>query len=217
MPMAIVMCALHSMHGLFCSFVHFIMKLMYGKHGKSMPPIDDRLLLESATSLAEQIRTKQVKKSDAIGGIVTSSMVFHVHFVNFQITSTQVMNAFIKRIKQINPLLNCVVDECFKEARHEAAKVDVLIALNKYSIDELRESKPFLGVPMSTKDSIGVEDMKLTCGLWHRRNTIAPEDADTIKLLREAGAIPFAITNVPECCLWYSYALLARSYHLKSI
>lgn len=112
------------------------------------------------------------------------------------------MNAFIKRIKQINPLLNCVVDECFKEALHEAAKVDVLIASNKYTIEELRESKPFLGVPMSTKDSIGVEDMKLTCGLWLRRKTIASGDADAIKLLREAGAIPFVITNVAELCLW---------------
>lgn len=32
----------------------------YGKHGPSVPPIDDQILLESATSIAEKIRTKEV-------------------------------------------------------------------------------------------------------------------------------------------------------------
>ena len=112
------------------------------------------------------------------------------------------MNSFIRRIKQINPLLNCVVDERFKDALDEAAKVDELIASNKYTIDELREMKPFLGVPMSTKDSIGVKGMIQSCGLWLRRNERATEDANAIRLLRAAGAIPFAVTNVPVLCMW---------------
>lgn len=112
------------------------------------------------------------------------------------------MNAFISRIKEINPLLNCVVDECFKEALHEANGVDELISSNKYSVDELRESKPFLGIPLSTKDAICVEDMKVTSGLWLRRKVVASEDAETIQLMREAGCIPFASTNVPELCMW---------------
>lgn len=41
-----------------------------------------------------------------------------------------------------------------------------------------------------------------TSGLWLRRNTRSQEDADSIRLLREAGAIPFALTNVSECCMW---------------
>ena len=112
------------------------------------------------------------------------------------------MNAFIRRIKQINPLLNCVVDERFKDALAEATKVDELIASNKYTADGLRATKPFLGVPISTKDSIGVKGMIQTCGVWTRRNEKAKEDADVIQLMRAAGAIPFAITNVPELCLW---------------
>lgn len=49
------------LHGILLIIVRFILEKKNGKHGKSMPPIDNNLLLESATSLAEMIRTKQVK------------------------------------------------------------------------------------------------------------------------------------------------------------
>lgn len=67
------------------------------------------------------------------------------------------MNLFISRIKQINPLLNCVVDERFDDALIDAANADKLIASNKYTEDELKVKKPFLGVPISTKDCIEVK------------------------------------------------------------
>lgn len=112
------------------------------------------------------------------------------------------LNTFIARIKQVNPLLNCVVDERYDEALQEAAQVDELIASDKYTADQLKETKPFLGVPISTKDCIAVKGMLHTGGLWVRRNTRSPEDADAIRLMRDAGAIPFALTNVSEVCMW---------------
>lgn len=33
---------------------------IYDEHGQKMPPVDNPLLLDSATSIAEKIRTKQV-------------------------------------------------------------------------------------------------------------------------------------------------------------
>lgn len=53
---------LNALHRTVCHFVRFVMVKLYGKHGQSMPPIDDVLLLEPAISIAEKIRTKQVKK-----------------------------------------------------------------------------------------------------------------------------------------------------------
>lgn len=67
------------------------------------------------------------------------------------------MKSFIARIKEINPLLNCVVDERFEDAMQEAVEADVLISSEKFTEDELKEQKPFLGVPMSTKDCIEVK------------------------------------------------------------
>lgn len=126
-------------------------------------------------------------------------------------TSTQVMGAFIRRTKQINPLLNCVIDERFKDALREATEVDKLIASNTYTIDQLKELKPFLGVPMSIKDSIGVKGMIQSCGIWPRRGLRSLNDADTIQAMRNAGAIPFVITNVPELCLWCVWNLFKDS------
>ena len=87
----------------------------------------------------------------------------------------QVMIAFIKRIKQINPLLNSVVDERYADALDEAAKVDELIASNKYTADELRETKPFLGVPITSKESLSVKGLVQSCGLWERRMNVQPK------------------------------------------
>lgn len=112
------------------------------------------------------------------------------------------IEAFIARIKVINPLLNCVVDDRFADAISDAAKVDELIASDRYTADELKEMKPFLGVPISTKDCLAVKDMLHTAGLWLRRDTRSNVDSDAMHLMREAGAIPFALTNVSEGCMW---------------
>lgn len=113
------------------------------------------------------------------------------------------LRAFIARVEEINPLLNCVVDNRFNKALEEAQLADDLIASGKYSLDELADQKPFLGVPISTKDNIGVKDLLLSAGLWTRRFVRAEKDSDAIALMREAGAIPFALTNVPELCMWW--------------
>lgn len=103
----------------------------------------------------------------------------------------------------MNPLLNCVVDERFSDALKEAEEADRLIASGALTEDELATQKPFLGVPMSTKDCIKVKGMLNTSGLYHRRDLRADADATTIKQMREAGAIPFALTNTSELCMWY--------------
>lgn len=45
--------------------------------------------------------------------------------------------------------------------------------------------------------------MHQTAGLVERKNTIADKDADVIKLMRSAGAIPLALTNVSELAMWW--------------
>lgn len=74
-----------------------------------------------------------------------------------QLSSIKVLNAFIERIKEVNPLLNCVVDERFEDARKEAEAADEFIRTTKLSAEELASQKPFLGVPFSTKNCIAVK------------------------------------------------------------
>ena len=77
------------------------------------------------------------------------------HFL--QLTSVEVMTAFIERIKEVNPLLNCVVDNRFTEALKDAERADKLIESDTLTVEQLANEKPFLGVPISTKDCLRVK------------------------------------------------------------
>lgn len=57
---SIIVVGLSLLHRFICLCVRFILVKVHGEHGPSMPPIDDLLLLESASSIAEKIRTKKV-------------------------------------------------------------------------------------------------------------------------------------------------------------
>lgn len=156
-----------------------IFGIMY--HGNSqtpLPPITNLILLESATALATKIRTRKL-------------------------TSEEVVKSFIARIREINPILNCVVDDRFEEALKDARAVDKLIESGTENEETLAKTKPFLGVPFTTKDCLAVKGLKQTAGLWVRRAMVAEEDADTVRVMREAGAIPLCVTNVSELCMWW--------------
>lgn len=113
------------------------------------------------------------------------------------------MKAFIERVQEVNPLLNCCVDERFTEALKDAEEADRFIASGKMTEEEMAVKKPFFGVPISTKDCIKVKGLLNTSGLHYRRDLRADDDAPVIKQMREAGAIPFALSNVSELCMWW--------------
>lgn len=165
-------------HKFLALVVRWFLRTIYGEHGKKMPPIRNLILMEPASSLAQKIRTRKL-------------------------TSVEVTEAFIDRCNEINPLLNCVVDQCFKAALAEAAKADKLIESGTLTEEQLATEKPFLGVPISTKDCIRVKDLLHTAGIWKRRSIRGEKDARAMELMRKAGAIPFALTNVSECCMWW--------------
>ncbi|KAL6448125.1 hypothetical protein ACFW04_000268 [Cataglyphis niger] len=146
---------------------------------ESQPPIKDLTLLHSATTLALKIR-------------------------NRQLTSEEVVSSYIERIKEIQPILNCIVAERFTEALEEARKCDELLkSQDALSADLLTKEKPLFGVPFTTKDCIKVANMQHTAGLVIRKDIIADRDAEAIKLMRSAGAIPLALTNISELAMWW--------------
>ncbi|XP_055372432.1 fatty-acid amide hydrolase 2-like [Condylostylus longicornis] len=164
-------------YSIFLLFVRQCVSIIYGK-GERAPPIRNKILLEPVTSLAEKIRNGELKSVDLV-------------------------KYYISRIRDINPILNCMVENRFEDAISDAYLVDTLIESKKFTKDELAEQKPLLGIPFTTKDSIQIKNMLNTAGLWLRKDYRADENAKTITLLLEAGAIPLAITNVPELCMWW--------------
>ncbi|GLG94640.1 Fatty-acid amide hydrolase 2 [Gryllus bimaculatus] len=140
-----------------------------------VPPVKDPLLLESAVSLAEKIRKKEVR-------------------------SEEVVKCFIARIREVNPIINAVTDECFDEAIEEAQAVDAIVASR--SEEELKREKPFLGVPFTTKDSTACKGVLHTLGIQARKDVRADEDSEVVARLKAAGGILLGVTNIPEINMW---------------
>lgn len=98
--------------------------------------------------------------------------------------------------------MNAVVDGPFAdEALAEAAQIDDRLERGLITPEEFLR-KPFLGVPFTTKDSTSVKGKLHTLGLLSRPTTRSEEDAECIRLMKEAGAIIIATTNIPEVNKW---------------
>ncbi|XP_070785954.1 fatty-acid amide hydrolase 2-A-like [Enoplosus armatus] len=145
--------------------------------GKKLPPVRNPLLLVSATQLAKKIRRKEV-------------------------SSVEVLQAYIDRIQEVNPLLNAVVKDRFDAALQEAAQVDKLIEEETGGEEVLEDRLPLLGVPLSVKECYALQGMPYTVGLMSRRGVTATVDAPAVALLKRAGAIPLGVTNTSEMCMW---------------
>ncbi|XP_026792574.3 fatty-acid amide hydrolase 2-B isoform X2 [Pangasianodon hypophthalmus] len=168
----------------FCAL--FVLVSPRRKAGK-VAPVTESLLLIPAVQLAEKIRRKQV-------------------------SCVEVVQAYIDRIQQVNPLLNAMVKDRFSAALAEAAQVDRLIEEETGGEEALADRLPLLGVPFSVKESFFLQGMPCSTGLVSRAGFVASKDAPAVALLKRAGAIPLGVTNTSELCMW-----LESSNHLYGI
>lgn len=76
---------------------------------------------------------------------------------NFQITSEQVVEAYIERCKEANQYLNAIVEPRYDAALREARGIDKMIASTDSRPEDLEKEFPLLGIPMTVKESIAVE------------------------------------------------------------
>lgn len=111
------------------------------------------------------------------------------------ITPSDAVEVHIQRIEQVNPAINAVITPMFEQAREQARLATTHIA--KHGTDNL---PPLYGVPITIKDSWAVKDVRMTGGSWYYRDQVATEDAEAVRLLREAGAIILGKTNLPDMC-----------------
>ena len=113
-----------------------------------------------------------------------------------EISSREVLDFYIKRIKQVNPALNAVVQASFENAGTEAAAADEALANGNIL-------GPLHGVPMTIKDSFDTAGVISTGGTMGRSAFVPEHDATVVARLRAAGAILLGKTNTPEFTLSY--------------
>ncbi|CAH0729386.1 unnamed protein product, partial [Brenthis ino] len=151
------------------------------KRNRKCPPPTNPILFKSATTLALMIRNKQI-------------------------TSEEVVKAYIDRCKEVNPYLNAIVEPRYDFAIKEAKCIDKMIASNDRTPEDLAKEYPLLGIPITVKESIAVEGMSNDSGTVFPFRNPAKKDADIVRRARAAGAIPIAVTNTPQLCMnWETY------------
>ena len=141
----------------------------------TMPEHDDKLTADlyhsSARSLAAAIRSGEV-------------------------SSVEVVGAFLDRIESVNPKINAVVALAGEEALDAARAADAQLSRGE-------PAGPLHGVPMTIKDSIDTAGLVTTYGTRGRSAFVPRKDATVVARLRSAGAILVGKTNTPEFTLSY--------------
>ena len=101
---------------------------------------------------------------------------------NKKISSLELTQLFINRIKKYGDSLQCVISITESIAMEQAVKADAEIAAGKYR-------GPLHGIPYGLKDLFAVKGTKTTWGAEPYKDQVIDEDAYVYTKLKEAGAV----------------------------
>jgi Asp-tRNA(Asn)/Glu-tRNA(Gln) amidotransferase A subunit family amidase len=101
------------------------------------------------------------------------------------VTSVELTEMYLARLKRLNPTLNCVVSFTDELALRQARDADTEIAAGRYR-------GPLHGIPWGAKDIIAVKGYKTTWGSGAFQDQVIDSDAGVVRILREAGAVLIA-------------------------
>jgi amidase len=107
------------------------------------------------------------------------------------ISSVEVVEAHIARMRDVNPRLNAVVVDLSEDALKAAKAADNARA-RKTGLGALH------GVPITIKENVDYAGRPNPNGVPAQMNIIAPSDAPVVRNLKKAGAIVLGLTNTPE-------------------
>lgn len=115
-----------------------------------------------------------------------------------RLSALDLVDAHIARIESVNAALGAAVGQRFEAARHEALAAEVRLT----NAPAGAPLPPLLGVPFTVQEAVGVAGLPVTGGSIYGWDAAAERDSIAVARLRVAGAIPIAVTNVPEGGLW---------------
>lgn len=108
-----------------------------------------------------------------------------------EISSRELLELELKRIKEQNPRVNAVVTIDEDGARAATRRADELTASGA-------PLRPLHGLPVTIKDAIETAGMRSTGGAIELTDHVPAHDAPSVARLKQAGAIVFGKTNVPR-------------------
>ena len=111
-----------------------------------------------------------------------------------QISSEQLTQFFLERLKQYSPMLHCVVTFTDSLALEQARKADWELASGL-------DRGLLHGIPYGIKDMFFARNYKTTFGSPPFENQLVEEDATVVENLREAGAVLIAKLSLGELAM----------------
>ncbi len=108
-----------------------------------------------------------------------------------QVTSVELTEMYLGRLKKHNEKINCVVTFLDDVAMAQAKQADTEIAAGKYR-------GPLHGIPWGAKDIIAVKGYKTTWGSGAYKDQYIDEEGSIVKILRDAGAVLLAKLSTGE-------------------
>ena len=105
-----------------------------------------------------------------------------------RMNSVQLTNFYLRRIRQLNPMLNAVIT------------VSPTALADARAADAARrngDDRPLLGIPIIVKDNVNTTGMPTTAGSWALAGS-TPDDAFIAQKLKAAGAIIIGKANLSE-------------------
>ena len=109
-------------------------------------------------------------------------------------SSTEVVQAHLQRIEELNPVLNAITEVLADQALAAAAEADRIRA-------DGGVLGPLHGVPFTVKQNIDLAGSATNWGLPALAGAIADGDSPVVERMKAAGAIPIARTNCPDMAL----------------
>ncbi len=111
-----------------------------------------------------------------------------------RVSSVQLTQFYLQRIKKLNPELNAVITVS-PTALADARAAD--------AARRAGDDRPLLGIPIIVKDNIDTTGMDTTAGSWALAGS-QPDDAFVIQQLKAAGALIIGKANLSEWANWRS-------------
>jgi Asp-tRNA(Asn)/Glu-tRNA(Gln) amidotransferase A subunit family amidase len=108
-----------------------------------------------------------------------------------ELSSQEITEHFIERIKEINPKVNAYCTPTFELAREMAKKADK-------AAKDGKELGPLMGIPTSIKDLMQTKGIRTTYGSKLYENFIPEQDDIAVRRLKDAGCVIMGKTNTPE-------------------
>ncbi|NWT62954.1 VDHAP protein, partial [Erythrocercus mccallii] len=102
-----------------------------------------------------------------------------------------VLYTYVEKALEVTQQTNCLrhfIPECEEQLQE---------------VERRKEKGLLYGIPVSIKDHIGHKGQLATCGLVQCLGTLMEDDSVLVKVLKRQGAIPFAMTNVPQSLFSY--------------